>query len=309
MSSFGEYLSREREFRGVTLEEIAKSSNVNIRYLRALENDDHDDLPAEVFVKGFLKSYAECTGMNINEVLLTYDEFIAAQRSGRDSSDLVVETPKNISRKLSTFLAIVTFITISFFLVYYYIGKSKEVKSSSIVEKKIDQEEKTKNEITENTSIILKDESQKSEDLPDTADDFPVDVQEEKTTDNDTSLPPVEIQEAVEMKTAIERETKVGDILVLTVEADEDAWIKLTIDDNNEENEAKEALLKAGETARWKAKEKFIVTLGNKAGTHMQLNGKYILLPESSSNILRDYVITLDNIKSEEPSLENSDSQ
>jgi hypothetical protein len=86
--------------------------------------------------------------------------------------------------------------------------------------------------------------------------------------------------------------SEVADILTLTMEATEDAWISLKIDGA----EKKEALLQMGETSRWKAKEKFVVTLGNAAGTHLKLNEKDIAMPETSSNVIRDFSITLDNI-------------
>jgi len=46
MGSFGQRLQREREMRGITLEEIATSTKIGTRSLRALEEEDFDQLPA-----------------------------------------------------------------------------------------------------------------------------------------------------------------------------------------------------------------------------------------------------------------------
>ncbi len=72
--TFGEYLKRERQLRQISLEEIADGTKIGIRMLRAMEADQWNELPAEVFIKGFIKSYAEFIGLVPGEVLLRYEE-------------------------------------------------------------------------------------------------------------------------------------------------------------------------------------------------------------------------------------------
>ena len=52
MGSFGQRLQREREMRSITLEEIALSTKIGTRSLRALEEEDFDRLPGGIFNKG-----------------------------------------------------------------------------------------------------------------------------------------------------------------------------------------------------------------------------------------------------------------
>ena len=52
MGSFGERLQREREMRGITLDEIAEATKIGTRSLRALESEEFDKLPGGVFNKG-----------------------------------------------------------------------------------------------------------------------------------------------------------------------------------------------------------------------------------------------------------------
>jgi flagellar biosynthesis protein FlhG len=56
----GALLRRLREGRGVELQEIALRTKVALRHLRALEGDDHDNLPAVVYVRGWLVEYVRC---------------------------------------------------------------------------------------------------------------------------------------------------------------------------------------------------------------------------------------------------------
>src|SRR3989338_2045543 len=62
MSSLGSYLRELRQRRGVSLEEIARSTRVLHLYLEALEADDFDALPAPVFTKGFVRAYCQMLG-------------------------------------------------------------------------------------------------------------------------------------------------------------------------------------------------------------------------------------------------------
>lgn len=59
----GAALRRFREQRGVTLREIAAVSKVGVRFLEYIEQDRHSDLPAPVYLRGFLHEYARCVGL------------------------------------------------------------------------------------------------------------------------------------------------------------------------------------------------------------------------------------------------------
>ena len=70
--SFGANLKRERELRGISLEEISKTTKISRRLLEAIEKDRFDSLPGGIFRKAFLKSYAKYLGMNEEQVLHEY---------------------------------------------------------------------------------------------------------------------------------------------------------------------------------------------------------------------------------------------
>src|SRR5260370_29519693 len=64
MSAFGERLRREREMRGITLDEISESTKISRRHLESLEREDFDSLPGGLFNKGFVRSYARFLGLD-----------------------------------------------------------------------------------------------------------------------------------------------------------------------------------------------------------------------------------------------------
>ncbi len=69
---FGEHLKREREMRGVSLEEIAAATRISTRFLEAIENEQWDQLPGGVFNRGFIRSIARFLGLDEDGLVAEY---------------------------------------------------------------------------------------------------------------------------------------------------------------------------------------------------------------------------------------------
>ncbi|MDO8527306.1 MAG: helix-turn-helix domain-containing protein [Deltaproteobacteria bacterium] len=76
MESIGAYLKRQREMRKIKLEDISSLTKINLKCLQALEADDLAALPGEIFAKGFIRSYAKAIGLNSDEALLQFEEYL-----------------------------------------------------------------------------------------------------------------------------------------------------------------------------------------------------------------------------------------
>ena len=72
MESIGQYLRRNREERAMSVEEVSRATRIPVGNLERLENDHFDDLPGEVFVRGFLKAYARAVSIPVDDVLARY---------------------------------------------------------------------------------------------------------------------------------------------------------------------------------------------------------------------------------------------
>jgi len=70
--TFGESLKREREMRGVTLEEISAATRIATRFLRAIENEQWDQLPGGVFNRGFVRAVARYLGLDEESIVAEY---------------------------------------------------------------------------------------------------------------------------------------------------------------------------------------------------------------------------------------------
>src|SRR5437588_5790016 len=73
--AFGERMRREREMRGIKLEEIAESTKIGKRNLQALEEEHFDQLPGGIFNKGFVRAYAKYLGLDEEQAV---NDFLAA---------------------------------------------------------------------------------------------------------------------------------------------------------------------------------------------------------------------------------------
>jgi len=73
--SFGERLRRERELRGIKLDEISESTKISKRNLLALEEEHFDQLPGGIFNKGFVRAYARYLGLDEEQAV---NDFLAA---------------------------------------------------------------------------------------------------------------------------------------------------------------------------------------------------------------------------------------
>ena len=72
VGAFGERLRRERELRGISLDEIAASTKIGTRLLRALEEEQFDLLPGGIFNKGYVRAYARHLGIDEEQAVADY---------------------------------------------------------------------------------------------------------------------------------------------------------------------------------------------------------------------------------------------
>src|ERR1700674_4999542 len=94
MGVFGERLRREREMRGITLEEISGSTKISKRHLQALEQEDFDALPGGIFNKGFVRAYARYVGIDEEQAVTDY--MAADQQQATAEARFPLEVHKSV---------------------------------------------------------------------------------------------------------------------------------------------------------------------------------------------------------------------
>ena len=101
---FGISLRRARQHRALTLGEISSSTKVPRTALELIEAGELQGLPADVFVRGFIRSYARAVGVSELEPLADFDRALRARsEAARAESALPVVDPTiaGIARELS----------------------------------------------------------------------------------------------------------------------------------------------------------------------------------------------------------------
>jgi len=72
IETVGTTLRQQREKKRMGLAEVSRVTRIPMATLESIEQDHFDDLPGEVFVKGFLKSYAQTLGLGPEDIVARY---------------------------------------------------------------------------------------------------------------------------------------------------------------------------------------------------------------------------------------------
>lgn len=74
VESIGNLFSKVRKHRKISLEKVSQETKIKKEYLSALENENFNELPGEIYVRAFLIKYAQYLGINTGKILSLYKE-------------------------------------------------------------------------------------------------------------------------------------------------------------------------------------------------------------------------------------------
>lgn len=72
MKSLGSHFKEKREEKGYDVEDVAEETNIASRYIRAIEEHDFSQFPADVYAKGFIRSYAKFLDLDAQSLVMEY---------------------------------------------------------------------------------------------------------------------------------------------------------------------------------------------------------------------------------------------
>jgi cytoskeletal protein RodZ len=72
LKEIGTQLSQYRQEKSITLEEVAAKTQIRLSLLKAIEAGKIEGLPEPVYIKGFIKQFADAIGLNGNEIANTF---------------------------------------------------------------------------------------------------------------------------------------------------------------------------------------------------------------------------------------------
>ncbi|RPI75761.1 MAG: helix-turn-helix domain-containing protein [Ignavibacteriales bacterium] len=94
LDKFAEELHEAREKSGISLQQMALKTRIDIKFLEAIDRGDFGFLP-EPYVKAFLKDYAKIIGLDESKIIQKYD----AAKKGKPIEETVETGPEIIEKK------------------------------------------------------------------------------------------------------------------------------------------------------------------------------------------------------------------
>lgn len=96
--SFGSYLQKARLAKGMSIEEVMDYTRISKFVVEQIEADNLSKLPEPVFLKGFLKTFAEAVGADPAEVLRRYNRALGKETQEPESKSEIQKTEQAIRR-------------------------------------------------------------------------------------------------------------------------------------------------------------------------------------------------------------------
>lgn len=263
--SLGIFLKKSREERHIELDEVVEATRIRRHNLEAIENEEWSKLPSQVFIKGFLKSYAEFLGLDKETVIHHY---LRTSSFEKTTPEALKKIRPQLARPYLIIIIPVLVLALIVALIYLnksnisitdkafqYLGtQSPGEKMEGIAEKEDNKEQDER----EKETLLLEDKIVVDEVTKTTLKSKPVD---DTIVLEDSTIP----MKREEEKPLLPR-------FILTANVKSRTWIAICIDDTS----VKEYLFQPGQTPRWTAEKGFNILVGNAGGIEFSLNGKEI---------------------------------
>jgi hypothetical protein len=266
-TGLGALLRNKRGKRGLSLSQVSEMTRLRPYILEALEEEDWGQLPAPVFVKGFIRSYARALGLEEEKAVSLFPELAPADVA--PPKPLVAPTK---SRWRLSFLTVGLLVVLA--VLYYLWGEWSERSRVGLPPESIftevesgDTDEGTEEAAalspTPEGRVAESDTAGKESPATGAADDISPHVM-------GPFFPEAEPELA-------------GLPLALKAHVFERTWVRIYLDDK----EPKEYIFRPGSHPEWRASRGFDVLVGNAAGIIFEFQGKMLEPPGDRGQVVR----------------------
>ena len=248
-------LKAAREAAGLTLKDMFEQTRVSVVNLLAIENGNFETLPAPIYTRNFIHTYAGALGVDAGPTLRRYEDFLYAKKMQATEVEAQQKEEKKLFRnraerhKISLWIAaiVIVFAAAAIFVTLQYSTPDSVIQQNT-AEQKAETKETTTDEIPANGS--------EAQVLP----------EETVATTSPALNGPAAVQTAA--ATGPEEWLDPSDLIIT---ATEETWVRIVAD----EQPPFEALLKPGERLSRKA-GRFDLDIGNAGGIKLVFQGKLI---------------------------------
>jgi len=110
----GDCLKRRRVESGLSTKEIGEKIGIRVDYLDGLENGDYKNLPPQVYVRGFIRSYSNFLGLDADQVIKIYNREVSFREDGiekdKDKKNITATRKINFGRFFVVTPKLLTFV-------------------------------------------------------------------------------------------------------------------------------------------------------------------------------------------------------
>jgi cytoskeleton protein RodZ len=257
MESLSDVLRHAREEKGIPLAQISDITRISEEYLQAIESGDFKILP-QAYVRAFLREYADVVGLSPDDIMHAYDAMTASPNARHAAPPTPAAPPPPPAEprlpsrgKPSLLNATNARIALTVAAVAVL-----AIVAWNLAGRKT---EPTTEEIP--FQNVIKQEEQR--------------------------LAPTQTPPSPATPVTAAPQAAVADSLVLRASTTDTAWVMLIRDDQPPQ----EYLFPPHARASWKARDRFLVTLGNAAAVEFTLNQKPIGILGKPGAVVRNYEI------------------
>ena len=264
MASLGQQLKQSREEKGISLQEIAESTHISIRFLQAIENDAYDVLPGGVFNRAFVRKFARKVGFDEEQAVNLYQEQWQEQGGEPERGyQLGIDDPEfrqsSGNGVLLTFVALIVLGSLAYAAYQYFTPAVSDAGGGPVA---------GLNTPTPATSVVTP-----------TPGASPVATASPSSSPSGSPTP----------------DALAGAMRVQLSAPIEDVWYKVKVDDKD----AVQDTLERGESFEFDASEKIILSIGRVQSLKIAINGRNLdfvkFLPNPKAIKATNVVINKDN--------------
>lgn len=307
LEQIGQLLREKREQKNLSLEQVAEKTRIHLKTLQNIEEGQIGKNPGPVFMRGFIRTYGEFIGVEIEVLLEKLSSITELQEHNNAlSGAVIIESERSVlqEQKFLIFLFVVLVLGGGYFLFNYFAPNSTEFletpQSSSPPETVKPTEPIAENPPNATPSIQEESSSSQPPPLPE-----PTPPTTQPTVAQTTEVIPVVPTTLAEIPvpTSLEQPASVDEpvasvpepeLLILSIKATLSSWIGVKID----EEATIEVSLQPGEEYTLEAKERYVLTIGNTKGIELSLNG-ILQTIDSQNELLENWVLDKSRLPSE----------
>ncbi len=267
MGQVGDRLRQAREAKGLTLEEVEEITKIRCRYLQALEEEDYGQFPGEVFIRGFLRNYAQALDLDPDEVLAAAGRKVPDPvRSVEAAQGATLDKPPaqeaGSQRLISALIGVVALVGVLLggWALYHYLGPSRipptlpPPSTEGTPTSAVHEQATSRPTLTPSPSITPKATAAATAMATATATSEPTPT----VAPTDTPEPTIAPSPAA------------GEAVVLRLETLADSWIRVEVDGAV----VFEDTLRPGQVMEWRGESEIHLLTGNAGGLRVWYNGQ-----------------------------------